>query len=94
MKFCFSYTSSLSPKGITTADDGPKTVDIPPGEKQQVTTPSVSTPTSFRMIMPMVVSVVSLAGGLFVILAKRYQSSDRHWAYATVGTIVGYWLKG
>jgi len=44
--------------------------------------------------MPMVVSVVSLAGGLFVILAKRYQSSDRHWAYATVGTIVGYWLKG
>jgi hypothetical protein len=47
-----------------------------------------------RIIMQVSVSILLLIGGLFVILAKRYRPSDRHWAYATVGTIVGYWLKG
>ncbi len=35
-----------------------------------------------------------LAASLFVILSRRYAPPDRHWAYATIGTLVGYWLKG
>ena len=31
-------------------------------------------------------------GALFVILAKRYDQKDKHWAYATVGALLGFWL--
>lgn len=72
----------------------PKTVDIPPGDTQQVLTATQGNPTNLKTIMQIVVSIPLLLGGMFVILAKRYQPSDRHWAYATVGTIAGYWLKG
>ena len=72
---------------------GVKTVGIAPGDKQQVT-PAAGSPTDPRTIISIAVSAVLLLGGLFVILAKRYQPSDRHWAYATVGTIAGHWLKG
>jgi len=44
--------------------------------------------------MPVVVSSAVLLVAIFVILAKRFASTDKHWAYATIGTIVGYWLKG
>jgi hypothetical protein len=39
-------------------------------------------------------TVVLLAGALFVILANKYTPTDKHWAYATIGTLIGYWLKG
>jgi hypothetical protein len=45
------------------------------------------------MIARLVVSVVLLAAALFVILTKKYGPQDKHWAYGTLGTIVGYWLK-
>jgi len=47
-----------------------------------------------RMIMRLVVSIVLLSAGLFVILSERYDPNAKHWAYATVGTILGFWLKG
>ena len=72
----------------------PKTLDIPPGDTKPVETATVGTPSGMQSIMPIVVTLVLLVGSLFVILAKRYQATDRHWAYGTVGTIVGYWLKG
>ncbi|MGB0015036.1 MAG: hypothetical protein WBQ03_25815 [Candidatus Sulfotelmatobacter sp.] len=71
----------------------PKNLDIPPGDTRLVEADTVNIPSYAKNIMPVVVSVILLIGGLFIILAKRYQPSDRHWAYATVGTIVGYWLK-
>jgi len=40
------------------------------------------------------ISFALLAAALFVILTKRYQPNDRHWAYGMVGMIAGYWLKG
>jgi mannose/fructose/N-acetylgalactosamine-specific phosphotransferase system component IID len=43
-------------------------------------------------LMPTIISVVLLAASLWVILTKRYQPTDRHWAYGIVGTIIGYWL--
>jgi hypothetical protein len=44
-------------------------------------------------IMQVVVSSVVGAAGLFVILSTRYGPKDKHWAYATVGTLLGFWLK-
>lgn len=76
-------------KGVAPA----KQVEVPPGnaEPVQANEPAASGAQSF---MPIVVSVALLGGCLFVVFAKRYASADRHWAYATLGTIVGYWLKG
>jgi hypothetical protein len=33
------------------------------------------------------------SASLHVILAKRYGPKDKHWAYATIGTIIGFWLN-
>jgi hypothetical protein len=38
-------------------------------------------------------TVVLLSGALFVILSKKYAPTDKHWAFGTLGTLVGYWLK-
>jgi hypothetical protein len=45
-----------------------------------------------RLITQGVVSLAVLAAALFVILAHRFDSGA-HWAYGSVGMIVGYWLK-
>jgi len=47
---------------------------------------------SAHPLMQVVISTVLLAACLFVILSKRYPAGDRHWAFATIGTIVGFWL--
>jgi hypothetical protein len=39
-------------------------------------------------------TVVLLGGALFTILSKRYTPTDKHWAYGTLGTLLGFWLKG
>jgi hypothetical protein len=46
-----------------------------------------------RTIMQIAVSILLLGAALFVILSQRYDDSSKHWAFATVGTIIGYWLK-
>ena len=46
-----------------------------------------------REVMQIVVSVGIGASSLFVILTKRFTSGDKHWAYATIGTIIGFWLN-
>ena len=45
-----------------------------------------------QFTMQAVVTCFVLAASLFVILAKRDSAKDKHWAYATVGTILGFWL--
>jgi hypothetical protein len=52
---------------------------------------SLSTP------IPLFTAVVSgtvLGAALYVILSRKYPPKVEHWAYATVGTIVGFWLRG
>jgi hypothetical protein len=39
------------------------------------------------------IAVVLLAASLYVILSKQYDASDTHWAYGTIGTLVGFWLR-
>ena len=41
----------------------------------------------------LVVSLILLPETAFVIFSNRYQAKDRHWAYGTLGMIVGFWLK-
>jgi len=45
-----------------------------------------------RITMQIVTSTALLGVGIYVILSKRYAPADKHWAYATLGTILGFWL--
>ena len=38
--------------------------------------------------------MIVLIAALYVILSKRYPPKVEHWAYATVGTVLGFWLRG
>jgi hypothetical protein len=44
--------------------------------------------------IPVCISIALLLPCLLIILLKHYGPKEKHWAYATVGTILGYWLKG
>ena len=43
-------------------------------------------------IMQILLSLVVASASLYVILSRRYAPKDKHWAYATIGTVVGFWL--
>lgn len=43
-------------------------------------------------IMQILLSLVVAIASLYVILSGRYAPKDKHWAYATIGTVVGFWL--
>jgi hypothetical protein len=44
--------------------------------------------------MQITVSLILLGVGLYVILSKQYATADTNWACGTVGTVIGFWLKG
>lgn len=48
---------------------------------------------TLRTIMPIVVSILVVAAGLYVILAGGYEDSSQQWAYGAVGAVLGYWLR-
>ena len=47
-----------------------------------------------RLVMGVIVSLAVLGCALYVILSKKYDASAEKWAFGSVGTIIGYWLKG
>jgi hypothetical protein len=47
-----------------------------------------------RSIMQVMLSLALTPASLFIIISKDYGPKDKHWAYATIGTVVGFWLKG
>jgi hypothetical protein len=49
---------------------------------------------SLRPTMQVVVTLLLLLPCLLVILSNRYDPNSKHWAFGTVGTILGFWLKG
>ena len=49
---------------------------------------------SFRPAMQAVVTVALLLPCLIMILSDSYDANSKHWAFGTVGTILGFWLKG
>jgi len=48
----------------------------------------------YRLDMQIVLTCIVGLASLYVILAARYGPKDKHWAYATVGTLIGFWLRG
>jgi hypothetical protein len=44
-------------------------------------------------IMKPFFSVVVLISSLFIILSKRYQDDTQKWAFGSLGTVLGFWLK-
>jgi hypothetical protein len=40
------------------------------------------------------ITIALLLASLFVILTQRFSPTDRHWAFATIGTVIGFWLRG
>jgi hypothetical protein len=46
-----------------------------------------------RTAMQIIVSLCLLGASLVVILSSGFDPNVKHWAFATVGTILGFWLK-
>jgi hypothetical protein len=46
-----------------------------------------------RATMQIAVSLCLLGAALFAILSDRYDANTKHWAFATAGTILGFWLR-
>jgi len=58
--------------------------------------PEISTPKCQRPAYPVLRSIGTLAvlaACLFVILSAGYDPNSKNWAFGTVGTILGFWLK-
>ena len=48
---------------------------------------------STRLVMMIIISLVLLLASLLVVLSKKFDESSKRWAFGTIGTIVGFWLK-
>jgi len=46
-----------------------------------------------KQYMQVIISGVLVLAALYVILSNRYSDSEKNWAYATIGTILGFWIK-
>jgi anaerobic C4-dicarboxylate transporter len=51
------------------------------------------TQVSTKDVVQVIISVLLLAASIFVILSKKYAEKEQHWAYGTIGTLIGFWLK-
>jgi hypothetical protein len=49
---------------------------------------------SFRPTMQVIITLALLVPCLLVIVSNGYDQNAKHWAFGTVGTILGFWLKG
>lgn len=80
--------TSIRPKVIATA--APASIPSPVGSESPAAVPA--TP-AIALYMPYIVTLVFGLVSLGLILFKTDDES-RKWAFATLGTIIGYWLKG
>jgi hypothetical protein len=46
-----------------------------------------------RLGMQVATSLCVLGGALYIIISPTYDPKDKHWAYGSAGTILGFWLK-
>lgn len=51
------------------------------------------TPAANRLLMQVVVTVTLLGSCLFVVLSEGYDANCKHWAFGTIGTLLGFWLR-
>ncbi len=45
------------------------------------------------LLFRMFITVLLCAVSIHVILSRRFTPTQKHWAYGTIGTLIGYWLK-
>src|SRR5215469_2621769 len=45
-----------------------------------------------RLSAQLAISALVLGGALFIIISPIYDPKDKHWAYGSAGTILGFWL--
>jgi hypothetical protein len=57
-------------------------------------TRTAAPPSTTRIAMQVIISLVLLAGALYTILFGHYDADHEKWAYGAIGTVAGYWLKG
>ncbi len=43
--------------------------------------------------MQVAVSIILLCAALIIVLVPAYAPNDKHWAYGSLGTILGFWLR-
>jgi hypothetical protein len=48
---------------------------------------------SLRGRMQVLVSLVLMASAVLIVLSHAYDPQEKHWAYGTLGTILGFWLR-
>jgi succinate dehydrogenase hydrophobic anchor subunit len=46
-----------------------------------------------RDTMQIILSLALTAASLYIILSHQYEPKDTHWAYGTIGTVLGFWLR-
>jgi len=54
---------------------------------------SAMTQALIQLAMRIVVSLALLGCSLFVVMSQSYGAQEKHWAFGSLGTILGYWLK-
>lgn len=47
-----------------------------------------------KTIMAPLISLLVIAASLYVILSAKYKADSEKWAFGSIGTIIGFWLKG
>jgi hypothetical protein len=73
----------------------PASLHFPPWDGGSGPWPAaVSEGLEVKLAMQVLISLMALGASLFMVLAKRYAPKEKHWAYGTIGTIIGFWLKG
>ena len=76
------------PEVIRTKEDAKKRQDRIVNEIAALEKGRSSTRDFMQVILSLLLTVVSLC----VILLKRYPPKDKHWAYGTIGTVLGFWI--
>jgi hypothetical protein len=51
-------------------------------------------PNPVKTAMQVIISLVLLGASLYFVFSGSYDADRQKWAFATIGTLIGFWLKG
>ena len=80
--------TAIRPKGITASAPA----SVPPPESSESPAAAPAAP-AIALYMPYIVTAIFGLVSLGLIIFKT-DDERRKWAFATLGTLIGYWLKG
>jgi hypothetical protein len=67
---------------------------VPKGHVMAAASRSSFSNIDHRIIMQILLSLLLVGASLYVVLAEHYDPNSKHWAFGTLGTIMGFWLRG